>query len=101
MRLCLDRFPPRKERTIQLDGKPLENTHDLSITFQDVVTAVAEGRITPGEGQALAHILTAHAQNLQANDLARRGQEMESHLDEIRRYRQERERSLQEVVRES
>ncbi len=102
LRLCVERLVSvRKERTIDLDVRPMENTHDLPLTFPDVLIAVAEGRITPGEGQSLANMMVAHSQNLQANELARRVQELESHLEEIRRCKQERDQILQEAARES
>jgi len=84
LRLVVERLlPPRKERTIELEARPCENSHELPVTTRDVLTAVAEGRITPGEGQALANIMSAHGQSSAASDLARRVEELDSCLDEL------------------
>jgi hypothetical protein len=97
LRLCLERLaPPKKERPIELEVTPTHNTYDLPITFQQILTAVAEGRLTPGEGQTIAAILAVHAQSLEPNELARRVLVLESTLDEIRLYREDRQRFFKE-----
>src|ERR1022692_23524 len=54
MRMCMDRtVPARKERCINLDLRPISSVQDLPIQFQDITSAVAEGRITPGEAESL------------------------------------------------
>src|ERR1039457_162803 len=65
MRMCMDRtVPPRKERCINLDLRPISSVQDLPIQFQDITSAVAEGRITPGEAESLSNVLTSHAQTM-------------------------------------
>jgi hypothetical protein len=50
LRLCLERIvPPRKERCINLELRPIVSPQDLPIQFQDITTAIAEGRITPAD----------------------------------------------------
>jgi len=67
LRLCLERIlPVRKERTIHLELRPITSPQDLPIQFQDISTAVAEGRITPGEGESVSNILASHARIMEA-----------------------------------
>jgi hypothetical protein len=44
---------------------------------------VAERRITPAEGQAIANILTGHAQALEAQELLRRVQQLEMRFQQM------------------
>jgi len=95
MRLCLERLMPvRKERCLTLDLKPVQKPNDLPLTFADVLTAVGEGRITPGEGSALANVMTSHMQAIETNDLVARLQALESDRDEMRRLRRQGEQEL-------
>jgi len=56
--ICWDRLlPPRKERAIELPLPKLTDVKSVSAALASVVTAVAEGRITPGEAESLARIL--------------------------------------------
>jgi hypothetical protein len=83
LRLCLERLiPARKERCVQLDLPPAATLQDVAIAFQDVFAAVAEGRIAPGEGLSLATILKNQVQIIEARDLARRLELLESKLAE-------------------
>ncbi len=101
LRLCVERLlPVCKERRIQLDLKEVPNPTDLPLDYSDVIVAVAEGRITPGEGSSLAGILTAHICNIEPADLARRVQELESHLDKVQHFNRNRSSILSEAVRE-
>jgi hypothetical protein len=85
--LCLDRLlPVKRDRCINLEVRPLQKPQDLPIHFQDITTAIAEGRITPGEGESLSNILSAHAQLMTSVDVDRRLDELESHLQEVRQH---------------
>ena len=58
MRLCLERIcPPRKERTIDIALPTITDRKSVSATLASIVTAVGEGRITPGEAESLVRIL--------------------------------------------
>jgi hypothetical protein len=97
LRLCLERIvPPRKERCINLELRPIVSPQDLPIQFQDITTAIAEGRITPAEGESIANILSSHAQNLGLVEMDRRVAELEGHRSELSSYRQEIERFKQD-----
>ena len=90
LRLCMERLvPPCRERAIQFKMRPVKSPNDLPVTFGDIVTAMAEGRVTPGEAQQLAFVLSSQAQSIQTDDLAPRLKELESHMEELRSYRQE------------
>ena len=102
LRLCLERLMPvRKERCLTLDLKPVQNSNELPLSFADVITAVGEGRITPGEGSALALIMTSHAQSIETHDLVARLQALESDRDEMRRLRRQAEQELESACHES
>jgi hypothetical protein len=88
--LCLERIiPVRKERCINLELRPVTSIQDLPIQFQDIATAIGEGRITPGEGESLSNILTSHAQTMERVDLDRRVAELEGFLKEVQAYRRQ------------
>ena len=90
LRLCLDRIvPPRKERCIHLELRPILSPQDLPIQFQDITKAIAEGRITPGEGESISNILSSHAQILQLVEMDKRVAELEAHLSVMESYRKE------------
>jgi Family of unknown function (DUF5681) len=73
MRMCLDRtVPQRKERCINLDLRPVTSLKDRMFQFEDLTSAVAEGRITPSEGESFANILISQAKTLQLVEFARR-----------------------------
>jgi hypothetical protein len=92
LRLALERIvPPRKERTIELDLRPVSSAQDLRLQHHDIVTAIAEGRITPTEGESLANILVCHAQLNTAAELERRIAVLEDSREEARRLRLEQE----------
>jgi hypothetical protein len=102
IRLCMDRIlPVRKERLIELEVRPTENSNQLPLTSQDLLIAVAEGRITPGEAQALSNVMSSHTQSLAAYDLVRRVELLESAPDNMRRQKEELERLKGDIVREA
>jgi hypothetical protein len=61
LRLCLERLiPPRKDRPINLKLPQVTGVGDIPATLCAIVTAVAQGEITPQEGQAVAGMLGAY-----------------------------------------
>ena len=88
LRLCLERIlPVRKERAIHLELRPITSPQDLPFQFQDISTAVAEGRITPGEGESLSVILTSHARIMETVELDQRVSNLEAFGREAQGYR--------------
>src|SRR5438477_7668177 len=73
LRLCMERmFPVLKERPIELNFRPVHTAQELPGALEEIVAAVAEGRITPGEGEAITGILSSQARLLEHVDLDRR-----------------------------
>ena len=73
LRLCIDRLvPPRKDRLINLDLPPVQTANDISHAMTSVVAAIAEGRITPNEGEAVANLLSIQSTVVSVADLERR-----------------------------
>jgi len=58
LRLCLERLlPPRKDRPINFTLPKVEEAADLPKALLAILEAVAQGELTPGEGQALTAML--------------------------------------------
>jgi hypothetical protein len=72
-RIILDRIcPPRKERPISCKLPKLEDTSDLIAGISAIMAAVANGELTPGEGQALASLIEAQRRTLETEDIEQR-----------------------------
>src|SRR3954464_9602810 len=57
MRLCLERLiPARKDRHIHLLLPPVETVQQISEAMTKVCAAIAEGGITPSEGEVISTI---------------------------------------------
>ena len=73
LRLCLERLlPPRKDRPINFTLPKIEGAEDLPKALGAILEAVAEGEITPGEGQTLTAMLDAYRKGLETTDLEAR-----------------------------
>jgi len=95
--MCIDRLlPAGKERCINLESRPISSLQDLPIQFQDLASGIAEGRITPGEGESMANFFETHARIMERVDLDRRIAELEDQVPEMKRYRSEVERLAQD-----
>ena len=73
LRLVLERLiPPVRERRLALDLPKVETTGGITAAIGAVLDAVGTGKITPGEGQALAGLLEAQRKNLETLELEAR-----------------------------
>jgi hypothetical protein len=73
LRLVLERLiPPVRERRLALDLPKVETTGGITAAIAAVLDAVGTGKITPGEGQALAGLLEAQRKNLETLELEAR-----------------------------
>ncbi len=74
IRLILERLvPPCKEKAFpQINLPPVTDARSLPKLTAAILGAVADGRITPGEGQALAALANTHAKNLELAELEQR-----------------------------
>jgi hypothetical protein len=88
--LCLDRILPiKRDRCINLELRPIQGPQDVPIAFQDITAAIAEGRITPGEGESLSNIVETHSRFVPSVDFDRRLAHLEGHVRVIEDYRSE------------
>ncbi len=72
-RLILERLlPARKQRCIPFELQSVKSAQDLPAAYDSILAAVAEGRITPADGQAIAEILARQAGVLEAAERERR-----------------------------
>lgn len=74
IRLILERLvPPCKEKALPpISLPPVPDAQSLPKLTAAILGAVADGRITPGEGQALAALASTHAKNLELAELEQR-----------------------------
>ncbi|GAB6038197.1 hypothetical protein JCM15519_27560 [Fundidesulfovibrio butyratiphilus] len=74
LRAMLDRLcPPRKDSPVTLAGLPrIETTADLPKATGAILEAVAEGTITPSEGQTLAGLVEHHRRAIETTEIEQR-----------------------------
>jgi len=85
LQFCLERIlPVPKERCVNLELRPVSSAQDLPMQYQDIVSAIGNGSITPSEGESLSHILASHAQSMEQVEFDRRIVELERVTEEIR-----------------
>ncbi|WP_297892132.1 DUF5681 domain-containing protein [uncultured Desulfovibrio sp.] len=74
IRLILERLvPPCKEKALpQIHLPAVTDAQSLPKLTAAILGAVADGRITPGEGQSLAALANTHAKNLELAELEQR-----------------------------
>jgi hypothetical protein len=73
LRLCLERIlPPRKDRPISLKLPQLGGVQDIPKALGAIVKAVAQGNLTPGEGQTIAAVLEAYRKGIELTDIEAR-----------------------------
>ncbi len=81
LRLCLERLlPPRKDRPISLKLPKLEGVADIPKALEAVLKAVAEGEITPVEGQAVASMIETYRKGVDLADMEARLMALEAVL---------------------
>jgi hypothetical protein len=62
LKLCLERILPLcRERAVQFALPAIDSAADIAAAMKAVAAAVAEGAITPGEGETVARILAGFA----------------------------------------
>jgi hypothetical protein len=73
MRLCLERIlPPCRQRTVKFALPPIESAADIAAAMKAVAAALADGIITPGEGEAIARIVDTFVRAIETSDFERR-----------------------------
>ena len=77
IRMCMDRTTPApKERSINLKLHPVAQLREVATQLKEIVSAVADGTITPGEGESVSRILASHAQVIEATKRVPSDEEM-------------------------
>jgi hypothetical protein len=73
LRLCLDRIvPPRRDRPVTFSLPQLATPADAVAAASAVVTAVAEGELTPLEAAELAKVIGAFVSAVELHELEQR-----------------------------
>jgi hypothetical protein len=72
-KLILDKLiPNRRERTIDLSLPKLTGTAEILQALADILAAVTQGKLTPGEGQTMAVMLETYRKSMETLDLETR-----------------------------
>lgn len=73
LRLCLERLlPPVRERPMQFALPQLATAQDAPAAMAAILTAVANGELTPGEAETLTGLVETFRRALETADLERR-----------------------------
>lgn len=73
LRVCLGHLlPPRKDRPIAVDLPKVGSTGDAAKAMGAILARVAEGELTPTEGQALAGLVESYRKTLEVENLEER-----------------------------
>ena len=73
MRLCLERILPR-DRAVKFALPPIKSAGDVARAMGAVTATLADGLITPAEGQAIARVVTTFVQTIETSGSQRRPQ---------------------------
>ena len=73
-------WPVRKGRPVALDLPSVSTASGAAAAFGEVLAALAEGRLTPGEAGAVTALLEAHVRALEAAGRRRKDEELEALL---------------------
>jgi hypothetical protein len=73
LRLCLQRLvPSRRDPHVEFDLPEVETIEDAERASSAILAAVAQGDLTPGEGEAMMRLLVAHRSIVESGDIERR-----------------------------
>ena len=73
LRLCLDRIaPPRKDSPVAFALPPIKTAGDAVVASAALLSAVAQGEVTPDEAGRVMALLTAHKALVETDDLEQR-----------------------------
>jgi len=87
LRLCLERMsPPRRERLVEFDMPKITRVEDAGAATAAILDAVANGRITPAEGELVARTVKIHTDAMHAGDLGNPVAELEEVVAKVARY---------------
>ena len=73
MRLCIERLvPPRKDRPVSLDLPQMECVEDTIKAMAVISSGVADGELTPSEGQVLSGMVENYRKAIETTELEER-----------------------------
>ena len=73
MRLCIERLvPPRKDRPVNLDLPKMECVEDTVNAMAVISSGVADGELTPSEGQVLSGMVENYRKAIETTELEER-----------------------------
>ena len=81
LRMCLDRIPPRRQRTVELAVPEVASVADLGTAMAAITNAAAHGTIMPDEAAELARIVEIFVRAVEASDFERRLRALEAEDD--------------------
>lgn len=86
LRLCLERLVPvRKGSPIRFDLPSLTNTGDVRAAALAVLQAVADGRISPEEGNLVTPLIESARKSIETDELGARLEALEKVMEARRR----------------
>ena len=92
IRLCIERLiPARRSRVIQFDLPETSTVEDVVIAYDAVITAMADGEISPDEAATVAGVLESKRKAIETVELAAELNAMKSDVAEIKEAFQRRE----------
>lgn len=79
LRLCMERLmPARKDSPVQFPVPKMETTDDAVVVMGTIVAAVANGTMSPNEGQAVAGLVEGFRRTLETQEIEQRLSELEN-----------------------
>ena len=85
LRLCLERIlPVRRERPVQIDLPPTETVDQIATALDAVVRAIADGQVTPVEGDMISNVLVRRLKAIEVEEIESRLMKLEEGLDKTR-----------------
>ena len=85
LRLCLDRLiPPRREAPVAFEHSKIETAADAVKAMAAIVAAVANGELTPSEGQAISALVQNFSKVIETADLEGRLAKLEQKRNDTR-----------------
>ncbi|WP_059360038.1 DUF5681 domain-containing protein [Parachlamydia acanthamoebae] len=83
-KIILDRLlPPKKDGSVNIQLPEIATSHDVLKAIQCVTQAIANGNITPSEGEVLARILNIHATAIELYEFEHTLNELEQKRSKI------------------
>ena len=78
MRLCIERLvPSRKDRPVNLDLPQMDCVEDTVNAMAVISSGVADGELTPSEGQVLSGMVESYRKAIETTELEQRIGELE------------------------